>query len=116
MTEEMLAESIKRAEEAYSEAKNQVEVANQPEPAPQIHENIPEEILPPVQEEEVQETEEISQEEVAEVQEETGTTNEKIRELHRQGMEQMDIAKELGIGRGIVRLVIELYEKEEPTE
>lgn len=115
VTEEMVTETLRKVEEGYSEARNQAEIKNQAEPAPQPHENIPEE-NPAVPEEEVQEMAEVSEEEVTEAEEETSTTNEKIRELHRQGMEQVDIAKELGIGLGIVRLVIELYEKEEPTE
>ena len=39
--------------------------------------------------------------------------NERILELRAQGMNEVAIAKELGLGLGEVRLVIDLYEKEE---
>lgn len=42
-----------------------------------------------------------------------GNNNDKILGLRQQGMSEVAIAKELGLGLGEVRLVIELYEKEE---
>lgn len=111
VTEEMMVETMKKVEEEYSQVRSQNEPVIQMEAAPQMIENTPEEMTVP-QEEEVQEPAEIQEEAV----EKDISTNEKIRELYRQGMNQVDIAKELGIGLGIVRLVIELYEKEEPTE
>lgn len=46
-------------------------------------------------------------------QKKTRNNNEQILELRQQGMSEVVIAKELGLGLGEVRLVIELYEKEE---
>ena len=50
----------------------------------------------------------------AESEETAGSNNnERILELRAQGMNEVAIAKELGLGLGEVRLVIDLYEKEE---
>lgn len=48
--------------------------------------------------------------------EQPADSNEQILELRRQGMSEVEIAKELGLGLGVVRLVIDLYEKEEQAE
>lgn len=42
--------------------------------------------------------------------------NEKILKLHRDGMQHIDIAKELGLGLGEVKLVVDLYRGEEQSE
>ena len=44
---------------------------------------------------------------------ENGNHNEKILELFKQGKSYMDIARELGLGQGEVRLVVELFKGEE---
>ena len=62
--------------------------------------------------EEVPETEETGEVE----KEQPADSNEQILELRRQGMSEVEIAKELGLGLGVVRLVIDLYEKEEQAE
>ncbi len=59
--------------------------------------------------EEVPETEETGELE----KEQPADSNEQILELRRQGMSEVEIAKELGLGLGVIRLVIDLYEKEE---
>lgn len=43
------------------------------------------------------------------------SSNEKILELHAQGLSDENVAKELGIGLGIVKLVIKLHKKEGPS-
>ena len=40
---------------------------------------------------------------------ETDNHNDKVLELHKKGFSEVDIAKELGLGRGEVRLVLDLY-------
>ena len=56
-------------------------------------------------------------EETGEVEkEQPADSNEQILELRRQGMSEVEIAKELGLGLGVIRLVIDLYEKEEQAE
>lgn len=62
--------------------------------------------------EEVPETEETGEVE----KEQPADSNEQILELRRQGMSEVEIAKELGLGLGVIRLVIDLYEKEEQAE
>ena len=41
---------------------------------------------------------------------ERGNSNEKILEMHRAGKSNMAIAKELGLGIGEVKIVIDLFE------
>ena len=48
---------------------------------------------------------------VAEAEEQGGNSNEKILALYKEGMKKVDIAKELGLGVGEVKLVIDLYNK-----
>lgn len=63
VTEEMVAETLKKVEEGCSEARNQNEFRKQPEPAPQTVEIMPEE-MPSIQEEEVPEPVEVPEEAV----------------------------------------------------
>lgn len=53
------------------------------------------------------------QEDIKEQEETSMNSNDRILELRGQGLTEIAIAKELGLGLGEVRLVLELYEKEE---
>ena len=55
-------------------------------------------------------------EESAEEEDETGNHNDRILELCRQGMTDVEIARQLGLGLGEVRLVIGLYKGEQTGE
>lgn len=107
VSDEMVAETLKKVEEEYNDSRTLMEnVAQTNEEMMEEVQEIyteDEEAQSAVEEEAVKEKEEISD-------------NTRILELHRQGMSEVEIAKELGIGLGVVRLVIELYEKEEPSE
>lgn len=59
--------------------------------------------------EEKQQTEEVKIEDSAEILEEQMNNNQKILSLYQKGMSNIDIAKELNLGLGEVRLVIDLY-------
>lgn len=78
----------------------QAEVTEEPEEA------VVQEILPAVEE-----LVEIIEEPVEEVQENTMNNNEKILKLYREGKTNLQIAKELGLGMGEVKLVIDLYKE-----
>ena len=40
-----------------------------------------------------------------------GNKNEQVKELYKEGLSEVEIARKLGIGRGEVRLIIELMER-----
>lgn len=108
VSEEMVTEALKKVEEEHHDSRTLME------DVVQTNEEMLEEVQA-IQAVEAEEEEAVIEEEAA-LEEEEISDNEKILELHRQGMSEVGIAKELGIGLGEVRLVIELYEKEEPSE
>lgn len=88
-------EELKRAAEAAAKEREEMEQEQQ---AAQAEEEEPQE---PEKEENIQE--------------EKTSSNERILELHDQGMSDDEVAKELGIGLGIVKLVLKLHKKEGPS-
>lgn len=107
VAEELSVEALKKVEEEHHESTVLMEdVARNNE-----------EMLEEVQELHAEDEEaETAPEEEPALELEEASVNDRILELRRQGMTEVEIAKELGIGLGEVRLVIELYEKEEPSE
>ncbi|MCI8327508.1 MAG: hypothetical protein HFI37_07010 [Lachnospiraceae bacterium] len=71
--------------------------------------------IPAEKEEETPEEESDAEEEIVEEKKKMNT-NEKILELYKQGMGEVEIAKELEIGLGVVKLVIGLHQKEGLSE
>ena len=106
VTEEMVQETLYKAKEHEN---SQILMENVTE----NNKNMLEEVQAVSDEaEEVPETEETGEVE----KEQPADSNEQILELRRQGMSEVEIAKELGLGLGVIRLVIDLYEKEEQAE
>ena len=107
VTEEMVQETLYKAKEEHENS--QILMENVTE----NNKNMLEEVQAVSDEaEEVPETEETGELE----KEQPADSNEQILELRRQGMSEVEIAKELGLGLGVIRLVIDLYEKEEQAE
>ena len=107
VTEEMVQETLYKAKEEHENS--QILMENVTE----NNKNMLEEVQAVSDEaEEVPETEETGEVE----KEQPADSNEQILELRRQGMSEVEIAKELGLGLGVIRLVIDLYEKEEQAE
>ena len=105
VTEEMVQETLYKAEHENSQILMENVTEN--------NKNMLEEVQAVSDEaEEVPETEETGEVE----KEQPADSNEQILELRRQGMSEVEIAKELGLGLGVIRLVIDLYEKEEQAE
>lgn len=107
VTEELTAEAMRKVQEEHTESKSLMESLTQ------TNEEMLEEVQAIHTEDESEEVVTI-EEETAE--EEHKTANEKILELHQQGMAEVDIAKELDIGLGVVRLVVDFYNKKEESE
>lgn len=104
VAEELTVETMRRVQEEHMKSKVPVETHIR------MEEEKAEEVQPPSEEEDVQAT--VTEEEVVE---EHKTANEKILELYQQGMAEVDIAKELEIGLGVVRLVVDFYNKKEES-
>lgn len=107
VTEELTAEAMRKVQEEHTESKSLMESLTQ------TNEEMLEEVQAIHTEDESEEVV-TTEEETAE--EEHKTANEKILELHQQGMAEVDIAKELDIGLGVVRLVVDFYNKKEESE
>ena len=107
VTEELTAEAMRKVQEEHTESKSLMESLTQ------TNEEMLEEVQAIHTEDESEEVV-TTEEETAE--EEHKTANEKILELHQQGMAEVDIAKELDIGLGVVRLVVGFYNKKEESE
>lgn len=107
VTEELTAEAMRKVQEEHTESKTLMESLTQ------TNEEMLEEVQAIHTEDESEEVV-TTEEETAE--EEHKTANEKILELHQQGMAEVDIAKELDIGLGVVRLVVDFYNKKEESE
>lgn len=107
VTEELTAEAMRKVQEEHTESKSLMESLTQ------TNEEMLEEVQAIHTEDESEEVI-TTEEETAE--EEHKTANEKILELHQQGMAEVDIAKELDIGLGVVRLVVDFYNKKEESE
>lgn len=102
VTEEMVQETLYKAKEEHENSQILMESVTE------NNKNMLEEVQA-VSDEAEEETGEVEKEQPAD-------SNEQILELRRQGMSEVEIAKELGLGLGVVRLVIDLYEKEEQAE
>lgn len=63
-----------------------------------------------VAEEDIVEKKEPQEEEAVQLQEDEGNSNEAILTLYKQGASQVEIAQQLGLGVGEVKLVIDLYQ------
>lgn len=107
VTEELTAEAMRKVQEEHTESKSLMESLTK------TNEEMLEEVQAIHTEDESEEVV-TTEEETAE--EEHKTANEKILELHQQGMAEVDIAKELDIGLGVVRLVVDFYNKKEESE
>lgn len=107
VTEELTAEAMRKVQEEHTESKSLMESLTQ------TNEEMLEEVQAIHTEDE---SEEVVTTEEETVEEEHKTANEKILELHQQGMAEVDIAKELDIGLGVVRLVVDFYNKKEESE
>lgn len=107
VTEELTAEAMRKVQEEHTESKSLMENLTK------TNEEMLEEVQAIHTEDESEEVV-TTEEETAE--EEHKTANEKILELHQQGMAEVDIAKELDIGLGVVRLVVDFYNKKEESE
>lgn len=103
--------SAKQAEKKAEEKAEKAEIQEIPKKSPEqeLPEQQPESEEQIVKTEEKQQAEEVKIEDSAEILEEQMNNNQKILSLYRTGMSNIDIAKELNLGLGEVRLVIDLY-------
>lgn len=89
----------KQEEKKETEVQPSEQVSEEPQPESKIQPD----------ESEVLQTKEIEPENTADILEEQMNNNQKILSLYQSGMSNIDIAKELNLGLGEVRLVIDLY-------
>lgn len=114
VTDELVAEAVQKAEAEFQEARSIAATARTAQATQAIAaepEAVKDQEGVPAEGQDAAEATEASGEAEKELSE-----NEKILALHRQDKSDVEIAKELGIGLGIVKLVIELYETEEQAE
>lgn len=91
-----------KAEEPLAAPKDEIQKTDKEEPEKDTDKQIKEEITEEIKQE-------ASQQENSDIPEESMNNNQKILFLHQKGMSNIDIAKELNLGMGEVRLVIDLY-------